>query len=65
MAHRLELTWKRAQSERGPVQWSIDLVDSPELPSNWFELEGHVAKDRKIVPIKNAAELDAAENEAE
>ena len=63
MAHRLELTWRRAESERGPIQWSIDLVGTPNLPSNWFELEGHVAKDRKIVPIKSTAELDAAEND--
>lgn len=63
MAHRLELTWQRPASERGPIHWSIDLVGSPELPSNWFELNGHVSKDRTIVPIKSTAELDAAENE--
>lgn len=65
MAQRLELTWQRAQSERGPVQWSIDLVATPELPSNWFELAGHINKDRKIIPIRSASELDAAENETQ
>lgn len=62
MAHRLELTWKRPESERGPLKWSLDFVGSPELPSDWFELEGHITKDRKIIPLKSAAELDAAEN---
>jgi hypothetical protein len=65
MAQRIELTWHREQSERGPVQWSIDLVAAPVLPGNWFDLEGHVTKGRKIVSLKSAAELDAAENEAE
>ncbi len=65
MAHRLELTWQRPASERGPIRWSIDLVGSPELPSNWFELEGHVLKDRKIIPIKSTAELDAVENDSQ
>ena len=63
LAHRLELTWQRAESERGPLKWSIDLVDTPELPSNWFDLEGHITQDRKVIPIKSAAELDAAEND--
>lgn len=63
MAQRLDVHWKRAESERGPVQWSIDLVSTPELPSNWFELEGHIAKDRRIIPLKSTTELDAAEND--
>ncbi len=65
MAHRLELTWQRAATERGPLQWTIDLVGSPELPTNWFELAGHIAADRKIIPIKSTAELDAAENDTQ
>ncbi len=65
MAHRLELTWRRAESERGPVRWSIDFVGSPDLPKDWFTLEGHISKDRKVIPIKSTAELDAAENDAQ
>lgn len=65
MAHRLELTWQRTETERGPVHWSIELIGSPELPSNWFDLEGHISKDRMIIPIKSAAELDAAEDDSQ
>lgn len=65
MAQRLELTWQRGESERGPVRWTIDLVDSPELPSNWFALEGHITTDRRVIPIKSTAELDAAENDTQ
>ena len=65
MAQRLELTWQRGESERGPVQWTLDLVGSPELPSNWFDLDGHISSDRKIISIKSTAELDAAENDTQ
>ena len=63
MARRLELTWQRAPSERGPVSWTIELMGSPSLPDNWFELEGHISPDRKVVPIQSTAELDAVESQ--
>ena len=64
MARRLVLTWNRLPSERGPVSWTIELMGSPELPSNWFDLEGHIAAGRKVIPIQSIAELDAAEKDA-
>jgi hypothetical protein len=63
MAHRLNLTWQRGESERGPVLWIMDWVGSPELPSNWFEIEGHTTADREIISLESTAELDAAEIE--
>ncbi len=61
MARRLVLTWGRSPSERGPVSWTIELTGAPTLPANWFELEGHISPDRKVISIQSTAELDAAE----
>ncbi|MCE3018184.1 MAG: hypothetical protein ACK56W_10190 [Pirellula sp.] len=63
IAQRLELTWQRAESERGPIRWTIDLMDSPELPSNWFILDGHINEGRRVVSIKSIAELEDVEND--
>ena len=63
IAQRLELTWQRAESERGPIRWTIDLVDSRELPSNWFILDGHINAGRNVVSIKSIAELEDVEND--
>lgn len=65
IARRLELTWNRQPSERGPVSWTIELMGSPDLPSNWFELDGHIAAGRKVIPIRSIDELDAAEKDTE
>jgi hypothetical protein len=42
VARRVVLNWKRERFERGPVQWTIELIGTPVLPDDWFELNGHV-----------------------
>ncbi len=61
MARRLELTWDRKPNERGPLSWTIELVGSPDLPENWFEVEGHVSPERRIIRVRSSTELDEAE----
>jgi hypothetical protein len=63
IAQRLDLTWSRAASDRGPIRWTIDLVNTDELPNSWFSLEGHITTNRRIVTIQSLSELDAVEVE--
>ncbi len=65
IARRLQLTWDRSSSERGPISWTIELMGSPELPPDWFELQGHISSDRTVIPIQSAATLEEVEGDVQ
>ncbi len=47
VAQKLILHWPPVPGRRAPARWTIELVDLPnDLPSNWFEIDGHAAVDR-------------------
>ena len=61
VARRVILNWQRNRLERGPIQWKIELVGSPELAGGWFQLDGHVEQGRPTIRIRSAADLDTIE----
>ena len=65
VARKVILNWQRNRLERGPIQWKIELVGSPELAGGWFQLDGHVEQGRPSIRIRSAADLDAIEIQRE
>ncbi len=60
IAERIELKWNRPAGERGPTQWVIDYMGEPNLPVDWFQVEGHVDPSRHIVRLETQEQLEAA-----
>jgi hypothetical protein len=60
-AQRVLLIWNREPNERGPLKWELNLAPTPELPENWFTVEGHIRPNSRIIRIQSASELDALE----
>jgi len=58
VARRVVLIWKRERLERGPVQWTIELVGSPTLPDDWFQLNRHIESGRPTVRLKSTPDLN-------
>ncbi len=46
--------------ERGPTQWVIDFMGEPNLPVDWFQVEGHVDPSRHIVRLETQEQLEVA-----
>ena len=58
VAQKVVLHWSPMPNRRGPVRWTIDLVDTPgDLPKDWFEIGGHAAG-RPIVRARSDNDLD-------
>lgn len=44
IAQKVILHWPPLPNRRGPIRWTIDLMDTPDnLPKDWFEIAGHAA----------------------
>ncbi len=65
IAQRVILDWERSVGERGPRQWTLELESTTEVADDWFQLSGHIAKERKVVRPKNLSELDGMQGSAE
>ena len=48
-AQRIEGTWNRSEDESGWLSLEINLVDRPQLPTNFFEHTAHHDENRKVV----------------
>lgn len=66
MAQRVVLQWGvQSKSSDGSMQkrWTIDLVDSPKLPSDWFSLEGHLRPSQRTIEVFSSNDLENIEVE--
>jgi hypothetical protein len=63
VARKVVLTWQRQRLDRGPVEWTIELVGSPDLPDDWFQLSGHIESGRPTIQMQTDRDLDVIENE--
>ncbi len=61
IVHRLELKWNKSGNEPGPLAWTVELEDQPDLPASWFELDGHLEPNRRVVDVAKPDDLPSAE----
>ena len=58
VAQKVVLHWPPMPNRRGPVRWTIDLIDTPgDLPNDWFDIAGHAAG-RPIVRARTDNDLE-------
>ena len=58
IAQRVVLQWQRDRSGTGPLRWTLDLLDTPTLPEDWFEYSGHAPADRPILRARSTDDLE-------
>lgn len=61
IAQRVQLTWKRPQNERGPTEWTLELMDDLALNDEWFEMSGHLSEDRPVRRVRSETEMKGIE----
>lgn len=59
IAQRVVLQWPRNNSSVGPLRWTLDLVEPPNVPDNWFDYSGHAPPDRPVIRVRSPADLEA------
>lgn len=62
IVHRLELKWNKSDKEPGPLTWTVELQNQPDLPSSWFELDGHLESNRRVIDVAKPGDLPSAED---
>ncbi len=58
MAQKVIIHWPPSPNRRGPIRWTIELIDTPtSLPNDWFDIAGH-APGRPIVRAKTDRDVE-------
>lgn len=66
MAQRVVLNWNIPTPQdgvRSRKQWTVDLVDCPTLPSNWFSPDAHMRPSQRIIEANSANDLESVDSE--